>query len=308
MSADYWNAASINAPPISTREKRLFMTTLIDRISHVLDQEITGLRSLSGGCVGEVYAAQQQDGTQVVAKVDAGKNPRLSIEAQMLTYLGTHTSLTVPRVLHGEDSLLIMTFLENDGRPGKDAEIEAADALAKLHDITAESYGFTNDTLIGGLTLPNPQSSNWPEFFADHRLRDMARRSLEAGQLDAHTFDRIDALASDIHDLIEVPRPPSLIHGDVWSGNVLFHQGHLAGFIDPAIYFADPEIELAFISLFHTFGDRFYARYQEHHPISPGFFELRKDLYNLFPLLVHARLFGGTYVRSIQTTLRQLGY
>ena len=129
-----------------------------------------------------------------------------------------------------------------------------------------------------------------------------------ANKLDDHTLTRIQAVAEDIHDLLPNPLPPTLIHGDIWSGNVLFHNSHPAAFIDPAIYFADPEIELAFITLFHTFGDKFFARYQQHQPIRPGFFELRKDLYNLFPLLVHARLFGGSYVRSIQSTLRNLGY
>jgi fructosamine-3-kinase len=85
----------------------------------------------------------------------------------------------------------------------------------------------------------------------------------------------------------------------MWSGNVLTSSHKVNAFIDPAIYYADPEIELAFISLFATFGDRFFKRYAELHGIRDGFFEVRKDIYALYPLLVHARLFGGAYLEKI---------
>ena len=92
----------------------------------------------------------------------------------------------------------------------------------------------------------------------------------------------------------------------MWGGNVLTREGRIAGFIDPAIYYADPEIELAFATLFGTFGDTFFARYREHRPLAPGFFDVRRDLYNLYPLLVHVRLFGGGYVGGVVRTVRRL--
>jgi fructosamine-3-kinase len=101
--------------------------------------------------------------------------------------------------------------------------------------------------------------------------------------------------------------PPSLVHGDMWTGNVLCKGGRIAAFIDPAVYYADAEIELAFSTLFGTFGEAFFDRYREHRPLQPGFFEARRDLYNLYPLLVHVRLFGGSYVGSVERTLRQFG-
>jgi fructosamine-3-kinase len=93
----------------------------------------------------------------------------------------------------------------------------------------------------------------------------------------------------------------------MWGGNVLAQKGQITGFVDPAIYYADAEIELAFSTLFSTFGDDFFSRYQEHRPLAPGFFEERRDIYNLYPLLVHVCLFGGSYVNSVDAILKRFG-
>src|SRR3546814_4637170 len=93
------------------------------------------------------------------------------------------------------------------------------------------------------------------------------------------------------------------LHGDMWGGNVLARGGRIAAFVDPAIYHADPEIELAFSTLFGTYGEAFFRRYEALRPLRPGFFETRRDIYNLYPLLVHARLFGGSYVASVDRIL-----
>ena len=102
---------------------------------------------------------------------------------------------------------------------------------------------------------------------------------------------------------IDEPDQPGLIHGDCWGGNVLCRRGRVAAFIDPAIYYADPDMELAFGTLFATFGPAFFRRYQDIRPLRPGFFEARRDLYNLYPLLVHVRLFGGTYLTGVERVL-----
>lgn len=281
---------------------------LREKITTAMDLSVQSLSPLSGGCVGEVYRVKLTDGTQTVVKVDRSVEPCLDVEASMLRYLRRETDLPVPSVFVGQPELLIMEFVEHDGRRGKDAQIEAADALVALHDIGSSHYGFETDTLIGGLRLPNQETDDWLEFFGRCRLCDMAARCVDAGMLDDTTYGRVESLAHSLDEFVEAPNPPGLIHGDIWSGNVLYDAGHLAAFIDPAIYFADPEMELAFIGMFHTFGDSFYARYGESRPIGDGFFEIRRDLYNLFPLLVHIRLFGGSYIQSLRSTLDQLGF
>ncbi len=262
--------------------------------------------ALGGGCVGDVYRVDLDNGERLVVKLgEAGGG--LAIEGLMLDTLAAN-GLPVPRVLHAEDRLLVMTWIETSGGLTATAQAEAADLLAALHGVTADRFGFQGDTLIGGLRQPNPWEENWLTFFRDHRLMDMGRQALEAGRLPKRTMARLETLAGRLERWLEEPVRPSLIHGDMWGGNVLCRDGHIAGFVDPAVYYADPEIELAFSTLFGTFGDPFFARYRDLRPLRPGFFEERRDLYNLFPLLVHVRLFGGSYVASVESTLVRFGY
>lgn len=118
---------------------------------------------------------------------------------------------------------------------------------------------------------------------------------------------RIERLAARLDEWLVEPAAPALIHGDMWDGNIVHQDGRITGFIDPAIYCADPEIELAFATLFNTFGPAFFDRYQAPRPLAPGFFEARRDIYNLYPLLVHVRLFGAGYVGAVERTLARFG-
>ena len=265
------------------------------------------VRPLGGGCIGEVYRAEVEGGTPLVAKVDRKGESHLEREAYMLGYLREKSDLPVPEVYHGSEKLLLMQYIEGSSRFTEGAERHAAELLAGLHGITADSYGHERDTLIGALDQPNPPTKSWTEFFRDHRLLYIALVAHEAGRLPAEDRLRVERLSEKLDELIEDPNPPALIHGDVWSANVLAKGDRITAFLDPAIYYADPEIELAFISLFDSFGRPFLDRYQEIRPIREGFVEVRRDLYNLYPLLVHTYYFGGGYLRSVRNSLDRLG-
>ena len=262
---------------------------------------------MGGGCIGEVYEAELSEGSKAVAKVDRAGESHLEREAYMLRYLGDKSDLPVPKVYHHSEKLLLMEFVEGGGDLSG-AEEHAAELLAALHGITAKAYGHERDTLVGSLSQPNPWTESWVEFFRDQRLLYPAGVVHEAGRLPAELRARLERLAGKIDELLEEPEHPSLIHGDVWGGNVLARGDRIAAFLDPAIYHADPEIELAFIALFDTFGERFFRRYGELREVRPGFFEARRHLYNLYPLLVHVYFFGGGYVRRVDNTLRSFGF
>ncbi len=284
--------------------------TLLDDLEHALGTRPSALEPLGGGCVGEVYRARTPAGADAVVKVDRSASPRLDVEGAMLTHLAEHSDLPVPGVILSRPDLLVMEFIETARAASPRADLHAADCLAALHEVRSPDgrFGFGIDTLIGGLHQPNPWTASWLEFFREHRLRFMAREALDAGRLPRRVMERVEALASRLDRWIDpAGATPSLLHGDAWGGNVLICGDRVAAFIDPAIYHGDPEIELAFTTLFSTFSPAFYERYAEHRPIAEGFFEQRRDLYNLYPLLVHVRLFGGSYVGSVENTLRRFG-
>ncbi len=279
---------------------------LADRIEQAIGQRPRAVRPLSGGCVGEVYGLTLADGQALVAKV-GGDGAKLGVEGRMLRTLRERSALPVPTVVYESDTLLVMERLPSGGSLSSPVELHAAELIAALHDVSGPAFGLERDTLIGGLHQPNTPSPQWLPFFRDRRLRFMADEAMRAGRLSTRLRTRIDALCGKLHQWIDEPNAPSLIHGDLWSGNVLAAGRRISGFIDPAIYYADPEMELAFITLFGTFGDAFFRRYGELRSVRPGFFETRRDLYNLYPLLVHVRLFGGGYVHQVDGTLRRFG-
>jgi len=275
-------------------------------LARVTGSSVVRTAALGGGCIGDVRRVDLASGETIVAKF-GGPDSGLAIEGFMLRHLAEHSTLPVPEVLYADDTLLLMTWIETEGGITASAEAHAGELLADLHAITADAFGFERDTLIGSLRQPNPRGDRWLDFFRDHRLLYMADEARSARRLSNRLMDRIEKLAARLDRWIEEPAAPSLIHGDMWTGNVLCRDGRIAGFIDPAIYHADPEIELAFSTLFGTFGPAFFESYGRRRPLRPGFFEERRDLYNLYPLLVHVRLFGGGYVGSVERTLARFG-
>src|ERR687897_493247 len=148
-----------------------------------LGERMLSVRPLGGGCIGEVYRAELEEGTPLVAKVDRNGESHLEREAYMLRYLRERTDLPVPEVYHDSETLLLMEFVEGSSSFSKAAERHAAELLAALHGITADAYGHERDTLIGSLDQPNPWTESWVEFFREQRLLYMARVANAAGRL-----------------------------------------------------------------------------------------------------------------------------
>ncbi len=227
----------------------------------------------------------------------------------MLGELRRLSALPVPQVHFADADLLVMDFIETDGGGITPAvERHAAELIAALHATPRASFGYARDTLIGPLPQPNPQSALWVPFFRDHRLLHMARAAHREGQLPSPLLARIERLAARLADYLVEPPFACLLHGDLWTGNVLARGDRIAGFVDPALYCGSPEIELAFTTMFGTFGPAFFDAYEALAPLEPGFHATRRGLYNLYPGLVHVRLFGAAYLAGIDRTLRSLGF
>jgi fructosamine-3-kinase len=252
------------------------------------------------------------DGRHLAVKArQAGEGGRshLELEAYMLGELARLSEFPVPQVHYADGDLLVMDFIETDsGGNTKSVERHAGELIAKLHATKRERFGYARDTMIGPLHQPNPPSPRWVPFFRDHRLLFMAKEAQREGRLPPEMLRRIERLAERLDDFLIEPAFPSLLHGDLWTGNVLTRSGRIAGFVDPAVYCGSPEIELAFTTLFGTFGAAFFEVYTSTMPLEAGFHELRLGLYNLYPRLVHVRLFGSSYLAGIDETLAKLGF
>src|SRR5690625_2979704 len=192
--------------------------------------------------VASVSSVELSDGRRVVAK--SSSDTPLSIEAAMLRYLAENTWVPVPAVLGFSEELLLLEYVENDGRLGRSAEEHAAELLAELHSVSpsAGQFGSEFDTLIGPFAQSNGWSPFWPEFFRERRLLPMLEMCRERGRLEASAARSVEAIAADLEELLDHDHMPRLVHGDVWSGNVLVRDGRVAALLDPAICFADPEV------------------------------------------------------------------
>jgi len=284
---------------------------LSQQIAEILEREPPVLHPLHGGMIGEVYRAEwdgRGDGGALVVKVDDGPQPQLDIEGMMLRYLAEESALPVPHVHHSSPRLLIMDYVSGRSRFNAASERHAANLLAALHAVHAPACGLDQNTLIGALHQPNPWTASWVEFFAEQRLLYLGRLAVERGRMPISLLRRVEALSHRLGDLIDEPAQPSLVHGDIWASNVLADDDRITAFLDPAIYYGHPEVELAYILLFHTFGEPFLRRYEELRPLTPGFFETRIHVYQLYPLLSHVCHFGGGYVESTARALGRVGF
>ena len=283
---------------------------LRERLEKALGSPVRETAPLSVGFGLTGLSARLQDGRHVAVKAQtaSGGTSNLALEGYMLGELSRASDLPVPQVHVAEPDLLVMDFIETDsGAITTEVERDAGRLIATLHATPRDAFGYARDTLIGPLHQPNPTAPKWIPFFRDQRLLYMARAAQEEGRLPATLYGRIETLAGQLERFLLEPAFPSLLHGDLWTGNVLVRGNRIAGFVDPAIYCGHPEIELAFTTMFGTFGPAFFEAYESAVPLEPGFHEVRKDLYNLYPTLVHVRLFGGSYVAGVEGTLKKLG-
>ena len=218
------------------------------------------------------------------------------IEAKMLDYLRQY--INTPKVYHSKDDLLIMEYINGDFNIDEEA---AGLSLAKLHNVSSDYFGFDYDTTIGGYLQENAKNKSWVEFFINQRVLYMAKECYIEEKIDKELLKTIEKLCLKLDDILSHNPKPSLIHGDVWCGNII--QSQELYFIDPAIYFADFEIELAFIMMFETFSHRFFDRYKEIKHIDKEFFKTRYKIYQIYPYLVHIRKFQGGYVNGLKNIL-----
>jgi len=279
---------------------------VLEKLSEALGQEAESLQFLQQGQIGGIYKASVE-GKSYLVKTSEQKE-KLAIEARMLQDLH-EADIRVPKVLLSKETFLVLEYIDSVRQDNHAQETEAAKLLSRLHSVTNENrmYGYYYDTTIGPFDQINEQTQyNWTLFLGQMRLMPMARYCYDQGRISKEIMERLQGLCRDLYKRIDMSTVyPSLLHGDIWSGNVLFEKNG-ACLIDPAIYYGDREMELAFILLFNTFGERFFEVYKEVHPLSEDFYESKVPLYQLYPILVHVALYGGSYTGQLEQLLKRL--
>jgi len=261
-------------------------------------RDVVAVRPVGGGDLNDAYAATLADGSEVFVKTrDGAASGEFAGEAEGLRWLASAGALRVAEPLAVGDDWLALRWIER-GRLDAAGEEELGRGLAALHRAGAPSFGGPRPLRLGPLELPNDPSEEWPSFYAARRLEPLAGR-VGLGDVVGQVCARIDALTGP-------PEPPSRLHGDLWSGNVLAGADGRPWLIDPAAYGGHREVDLAMLALFGTPSARTLAAYDEMWPRADGH-EERVPLYQLFPLLVHAVLFGGGYAASAEAAARRYG-
>jgi len=262
--------------------------TLEQAVRAATGRSVGRTERVGGGDINEAYRVQFADETFAFVKTRADVAPgEYAAEAAGLRWLAEPDGLRVPEVLGVGDTVLVLDWVDEGGR-GDPAAFGAG--LAEVHAAGADEFGGAAPLRLGPLALPNEPAADWPAFYAERRLLPL----LEHAGLTRFGNKAVESVCARIHELAGPPEPPARLHGDLWSGNVLWGRDGKAWLIDPAAYGGHREVDLAMLRLFGSPGRHFLDAYEERFPLASGH-EERVELYQLFPLLVHAALFGGGY-------------
>lgn len=259
---------------------------------------------IGGGSIAQAYRLETARGA-LFLKTGAASHP-FDAEAQALEEIAATHTLRVPAPLaHGNDGtrgFLALEWIELRERGDWSA---AGAALAALHAHAGDAYGWRRDNTIGALPQFNAPASDWATFFRERRLRPQFRLARERGLRSLAALEEAACRASDALLATEAPAA-SLLHGDLWRGNFAFDAQGAAVLFDPATYYGDAETDLAMAQLFGGFPAAFFAAYDAARPPRPGRAQ-RLGLYQLYHVLNHANLFGGSYVAQAQALIAALG-
>ncbi len=267
---------------------------------------VKGIKIKTGGCISHAAEVMTSEGSFFIKWKKASGANMYATEQRDLTQLAGKSSLKIPKPLHHGELQGQYYFLMEalDVVPESTGFWEHLGVgLAELHRHTANEHGLVYNNFIGSLPQSNIVHPSWHTFFVEERLNVQLEMALEKKLVDASFAKRFTQIYHKIPDLIP-DAPSSLLHGDLWSGNILATKGDIAALIDPAVYYGSREMELAFTHLFGGFDAQFYKSYNEAFPLASGF-RSRIDIYNLYPLMVHVNIFGTSYLKAVQDTINQ---
>ena len=302
------------SPLLTTDAKvRAGVDAALDRVGA---GRIDTLTPVGGGCISSTMRVRTTSGAVYFLK-SADDLPAgiFAAEAGALAAVDETRAVRVPAVIALDDDVaradrwLLLEWLEPGSATASSWETLGA-SLASLHRKQAEAPGWSGDNFIGSLPQANSPAADWPDFWRLRRLEPQIRSARDAGELQRADVGRFDRLMPTLDEILEagVTDGASLLHGDLWSGNVHVLASGEPALIDPSAYYGHREVDLAMSELFGGFDRAFREAYEAAWPLQPGFARERRPVYQLYYLLVHVNLFGGAYRAGTLEALRAIGF
>jgi fructosamine-3-kinase len=271
-----------------------------DAVERATGRRVTAVERVGGGSINEGWQVELEGGGRAFVKTRPEVAPgEYATEAAGLEWLAEPGTVRVPRVLGVGEDVLALEWIDA-GRLSDAGAEQLGRGLAGMHAAGADCFGGPRPLRIGRLGIPNDPLPDWPRFYAERRLRPLIAPAALTGAGAA----AVESVCDRIADLAGPPEPPARLHGDLWGGNVLAGADGHGWLIDPIAYGGHREVDLAMLRLFGAPSPRILAAYEEAAPLAAGH-EDRVGLWQLFPLLVHAALFGGHYRASAEATARR---
>jgi len=279
---------------------------VLSYINELVGATIISHKPISGGDISKAYFVETKD-QRFFIKVNDNKEAKhmFQLERKALEEIANTSSINTPQVYFCDTvfgtSFIVMEFIES--KRGNDQEMRKfGEQLAALHGISQDSFGWSDDNYIGSLFQSNKSHHSWSQFYIHERLLPQIRLAVENRHLKTDDLPDENVLLQRCETLFGGVAP-SLIHGDLWSGNYLISVNGEPYLIDPATYYGHGEVDIAMSNLFGNFGNTFYDAYHEFLPTTKGH-DRRMDIYQLYFLLVHLNLFGSSYYASVKRLLK----
>lgn len=287
------------------------MTGDIDRdavlaaVAAQLEVDVTGASTVAGGDINAAFRLETDRGPVFVKTRADAPEGFFESEAEGLDWLAEADAVPVPEVLGvsgGPVPFLALSWVES-APPADDHDVMLGRRLAALHLAGAPCFGLARGGYLGSLRLPNTPSDDWAEFYASCRLEPLLAMCSDTGVLTTSTVATVEAVISRVGDLVGPTERPARLHGDLWAGNAIRGPDGHAVLVDPSAHGGHREVDLAMMRLFGGFSGNVFDAYDDAWPLAEGA-ERRVPLWQLAPLLVHARLFGGGYAAAVDSAAR----
>ncbi len=278
------------------------------KLEKILNEKIVSSSTLGGGSIANSFVIQTESGKKHFVKIYGNNRVILQNEANGLNELTKSKAIRIPKVIAVTDDFLLLEFIETGRRERGFSEIFGKQ-FAKMHRTTSDKFGFYENNFIGSTPQINlPEGNSWIDFFWENRLLYQFKLAEQNGHVNSEFRNLINELEKQLPSIFNgTEEKPTLLHGDLWSGNFMVDENSNPVLIDPAVYYGHREADLAMTKMFGGFDSKFYSAYNEEYPL-PDDWEYRINLYMLYHVLNHLNLFGSGYYSQAISIIKKYVY